>query len=74
MNEAIARLKTVSEHYEAAKTRIVGTKDTQSEFEKSKRLYFPNKSSISYKFYDDLINTHSEALHYKEVVNKFLDI
>lgn len=73
MNEAFARLKTVNDYYDSAKTRIIGTKETSLEFEKSHRLYFPNSKSISYKYYDDLLHVHSETLHYKHLVEEFLD-
>lgn len=72
MDTAFARLETVSKHYDTAKTRIIGTKENKSKFEKSRRLYFPDTEQISYKFYDDLIKTHSETLHFKRLIDEFL--
>ena len=72
MNEAFDRLKAVSEHYEIAKTRIIGDKEKKLEFDRSKRLYFPNPDKIAYKYYDDLTRVHSESLHYKSLVEAFL--
>jgi len=72
MNEAFARLKTVAGYYDVAKTRIIGTKEKVSDFEKSRRLYFPDSKQIAYKFYDDLINVHSETLHHKKIIEEFL--
>lgn len=73
MNEAIARLKTVSIHYEPAKTRIIGTREKLAEFEKSKRLYFPNHDQIAFKDYTELLNVHSETLHFKNLIDSFLN-
>lgn len=72
MNEAFARLKAVVDRYETAKTRVVGSKEKFTEFEKSRRLYFPDSGHIAYKQYDDLIDAHSEALHFKKVIDTFL--
>ena len=72
MNEAFARLKAVSNHYETAKTRIIGEKDNVTEFEKSRRLYFPDSSKISYKNYDDLIKIHTESAYYNDIVDEFI--
>lgn len=73
MTEAFARLKTMSEHYESAKTRIIGTEEKKSDFDKSKRLYFPNSGNIAYKLYDDLINVHSETIHHRRLIYEFLN-
>lgn len=72
MNEAFDRLKAVSEHYETSKTRIIGDKEKKLEFDRSKRLYFPYPDRISYKYYDDLTRVHSECLHYKSLIEEFL--
>jgi len=72
MTEAFARLKTVADYYETAKTRIIGEEENKSDFEKSRRLHFPDSPRISYKFYKDLINLHSETLHFKKVTDNFL--
>lgn len=72
MNEAFARLKAVSEYYELAKTRIVGGVDRRLEFDRSKRLYFPNPDNISFKFYNELTQLHSESVYYDSLLDKFL--
>lgn len=72
MNEAFARLKAVSEYYEVAKTRIIGDKDRKIEFDRSKRLYFPNPDKISFKVYDDLTKVHSESVYYNNLLETFL--
>lgn len=73
MNEAFARLKAVSEHFEIAKTRIIGDKDKKTEFDRSRRLYFPNPDKIAYKYYDELTQVHSESVYYSSLLDKFLN-
>ncbi len=76
MDQAIARLKAAQEYYQQSKAKIIGSKETETEFEKSKRLYFSKSTQINqigYKPYDDLITTHSETLHFQKLVNEFLD-
>ncbi|MBI3384765.1 hypothetical protein HY030_01060 [Candidatus Gottesmanbacteria bacterium] len=72
MNEAFSRLKAVSEHYETSKTRIIGDQERKSEFDRSKRLYFPYSDRISYKYYDDLTQVHAESLYYKNLIEEFM--
>ncbi|MFC1656409.1 hypothetical protein ACFL14_00365 [Patescibacteria group bacterium] len=72
MTEAFARLKTVADYYDTAKTRIIGAKKDLAVYEKSKRLHFPNKNQICYKFYDDLTNIHAETLRHKQLIESFL--
>lgn len=71
-SEALLRLDLVGKHYESSKSRLVGPTENQSEFESALRKWTGPKDNLAYRNYEQLINVHSETLHYKNLVDEFL--
>lgn len=72
-SEALLRLDLVNKHYETAKTRILGPKENEREFQNSIRRWSGPRDNLAYRDYDQLTNLHSETLRFERIVNEFLD-
>lgn len=73
ISEALLRLGTVGKFYESAKTKIVGPKEGREKFYHELGLRTGQGTRVDYRDYDQLLNVHAKALHYKKVISEFLE-
>lgn len=71
-SEALLRLDTVSKHFDSANARIVGPEESRQEFADALRKWSGPRDNLNFKCYEQLINVHSESLHFQKIVDEFL--
>lgn len=71
-SEALLRLDTVTKHFDSANARIIGPGESRQEFANVLRKWTGPRDNLSFKDYAQLINAHSESLHFQKIVDEFL--
>jgi len=72
MKEAFARLRAVHKAFGNVKNRILGDEAMEFQYDKVKRLYYPDTEVISYKNFTQLLEAHTSAVDFDKVLDSFL--
>lgn len=73
MKEAFMRLETMANNYEgSASYKIIGGKEIENDFNRTKRLYYPDAKNVTYKTFDGLFKTFVESQRFGQIKEEFL--
>lgn len=72
-SEALLRLELAVRYYEGAKTRIIGPKESEEEFQNVLRRWSEPKNILKFKNYNNLVNAHSETTRFNKIIESFLN-
>lgn len=72
-SEALLRLELAVKYFEGAKTRIIGPKESEEEFQNVLRRWSEPKNDLKFRDYNNLVNAHSETTRFNKIIESFLN-